>query len=313
MGAPAAFELDGGPWTVRLLSVHEHWLVCPMHILWKLDREVCEAQQCIRCTLHGRRAPQLWRSTGLRDRAVGSLDAVLCPNQTVIENHRVRGLQARFRELPYFVPETWAQEAISTPRPRPYFLLAGRLIKAKGFQDVIPLMRELPEADLLVAGDGPYRDELRRLAAGLANVELLGQLDGRRIAGLMADARAVIVPSLCHEAFANVQLEAFTVGTPVVARRLGALVEVNAVSGAGLLFSTRDELLGALRAILGDPALRDRLGAAGLAATRTIWSEEAHLDRYLALVAELAAQRAETAARMPSRGSSTSPGRGTTR
>ncbi len=53
---------------IKFYTVHEYWLLCPMHVLWKLDREPCEEKACVRCMLHGRRPPQLWRSTGLRSR-----------------------------------------------------------------------------------------------------------------------------------------------------------------------------------------------------------------------------------------------------
>ena len=42
------------------------------------------------------------------------------------------------------------------PLERPYLAAAGRLVKMKGFQRLIPLMRYLPEVDLRIAGTGPY-------------------------------------------------------------------------------------------------------------------------------------------------------------
>ena len=53
---------------VKLYTADEHWLVCPMHILWKFNREVCTAKSCTLCQLAGKRPPQLWRKTGLLDR-----------------------------------------------------------------------------------------------------------------------------------------------------------------------------------------------------------------------------------------------------
>lgn len=298
MGAPAALEVGREDGLVRLLSAHEHWLVCPMHILWKLDREVCEKPQCVRCTLQGRRLPQLWRYTALRDRALASLDAVICGSEAMIENHRARGITAPLVHIPTFVPPEWAA-AVPERRARPTFVIAGRLIKAKGLQDVIPLMARLPAADLVIAGDGPYESELRALADPLPNVELVGQLDGGRTAALLAGARAAIVPSLCHEAFANVPMEAFSVGTPVVARRLGALEEVVERSGGGLLFSTAEELLTALEVLLEDEALARRLGEAGREANARLWSEEAHLAAYLGLIESLVEERSATTVRIP--------------
>jgi len=46
---------------VVLYTAHEHWLVCPMHVLWKFNRRPCEKPACIRYSLLGGRPPQLWR------------------------------------------------------------------------------------------------------------------------------------------------------------------------------------------------------------------------------------------------------------
>ena len=63
-------SLVGGPGLLRegrgvtLYEAHEHWLVCPTHVLWRHNREPCTARECLRCVLHFRRPPQLWRYTG---------------------------------------------------------------------------------------------------------------------------------------------------------------------------------------------------------------------------------------------------------
>src|SRR5262249_17445758 len=64
-------SLAGGPGVLRygdgikLYTTSEHWLVCPMHVLWRYNREPCDEPHCLRCTLAFRRPPQLWRYTGL--------------------------------------------------------------------------------------------------------------------------------------------------------------------------------------------------------------------------------------------------------
>ncbi len=44
---------------LKLYTAHEHWLVCPTHVLWKFRREVCRHPECLRCTLQARRPPQV--------------------------------------------------------------------------------------------------------------------------------------------------------------------------------------------------------------------------------------------------------------
>ena len=40
-------ELGDG---IKLYTAHEHWLVCPMHVLWRHGRELCTGRQCLRCS-----------------------------------------------------------------------------------------------------------------------------------------------------------------------------------------------------------------------------------------------------------------------
>ena len=82
-----------------------------------------------------------------------------------------------------------------------YFLFVGRLEKLKGVQDLFPMLRDFPAAQLRIAGHRQLRAELRDEAAGLPNVEFLGQVHPTRVAELYRAAVAVIVPSLCYEVF----------------------------------------------------------------------------------------------------------------
>ncbi|MEJ7639922.1 MAG: glycosyltransferase family 4 protein [Singulisphaera sp.] len=190
--------------------------------------------------------------------------------------------------LPYFLPDDWSEgieDEPPEPSARPYLAAAGRLVRMKGFQRLIPMMRLLPEVDLRIAGTGPYEAELRELALGLPNVHFEGLLGGSALARLFHGARAVVVPSLFPETFGYVVLEAFAVRTPVVVdRRGGALHETGVLSGGGLGYETDAELLLALRRVVHDHELRDELADRGYAIRTGEWSETAHIDRYFGLI-----------------------------
>ncbi len=274
------------PGAVKLMTTHEHWLVCPLHVLWKFDREVCEAPECVSCCLQARKPPQLWRKTDLMARSLRQLDALICPSQATRRQHARRGIATPTFHLPYFLPDDHPNGPILDlpATDRPYVAAAGRLEKIKGFQDAIDAVRQLPHLDLRIAGIGPFEAELRERARGLDNVHFEGLLDGPRIAALFRGARAVVVPSLVYETFGYVVLEAFAEGTPVVVRDLGALPELVAESDGGLVFDAPGGLVDALDRIATDDELRDSLGENGLEARQTVWSEAAHLDRYFALI-----------------------------
>jgi glycosyltransferase involved in cell wall biosynthesis len=285
IGGPGLLKLPT-PGAVKLMTTHEHWLVCPLSVLWKFDQGVCETRECVRCCVQAGRPPQLWRKTRLMAKGLRNLDALICPSQSTRHEHARRGLNVRTVHLPYFLPHDYAgAPPAPTPRhDRPYIAAAGRLEKIKGFQDAIDAMRRLPGVDLRIAGSGRYETELRAQARELPNVFFEGRLDAAQLAALFRGARAVVVPSLVYETFGYVVLEAFAEGTPVVVRNLGALPELVAESRGGLVFDTPDSLVAALDQIVSDTALRRRLGANGREARHGVWSESAHLDRYFTLI-----------------------------
>lgn len=297
VGGPGVLKL--GRRAVRLMTTHEHWLICPMHLLWKFGKKSCDGPQCIRCSLAGGRPPQAWRYTGAIDRGLQELDALVFPSRHTLDEHRARGIGAPMVHLPYFLPDDWSEGIEDHPPAlaggRPYLAAAGRLVAMKGFQRLIPIMKFLPEVDLRIAGAGPYESTLRALAKGLPNVRFEGLLSGQDLARLFQGARAVVVPSLFPETFGYVVLEAFAVRTPVVVHNEGgALRETGVESGGGLGYSTDAELLVALRRMIQDDDLRDELGDAGYARRTGDWSEAAHIDRYLDLIRNVRSGRSAT-------------------
>jgi glycosyltransferase involved in cell wall biosynthesis len=205
------------------------------------------------------------------------------------------GAFAPLVNLPYFLPDDWSSGIEREPPQqleRPYLAAAGRLVKMKGFQRLIPLLRYLPEVDLRIAGTGPFEPALRALARDLPNVRFEGLMGGRALARLFRNARAVVVPSLFPETFGYVVLEAFSVGTPVIVHEGGgALFETGFLSGGGLSYRTDTELLTALRRMIHDNALHDELAGRGFAMRMGEWSETEHMDRYFTLIDKARARR----------------------
>jgi glycosyltransferase involved in cell wall biosynthesis len=293
VGGPGVLRMGQG--AVRLMTAHEHWLICPMHLLWKYGRKACDGPSCVRCTLAGGRPPQLWRYTGAIPRGLAGLDALIFPSRHTMNEHRARGIVGPMVHLPYFLPDGWSRGVEAEPTlstNRPYLAAAGRLVPMKGFQNLIPVMRNLPDVDLRIAGTGPYEAELRRLARGLPNVQFEGLMGSDTLARLFHGARAVVVPSLFPETFGYVVLEAFAVRTPVVVHRGGgALVETGVESGGGLVYETEGELLVALRRMVYDESLRAELADAGHTTRLGPWSESAHLGAYETLIEQARSRR----------------------
>lgn len=286
IGAPGAFRLGRA---IKLYTAHEQWLVCPTHVLWKYQRRVCEKPTCWRCSLTYHRPPQLWRSGSLLRDSVAELDALILPSETSLRLHKRFAPIVRLEHIPHFVPDAPASDP--EPPERAYFLFAGRLEPIKGAEVAIEAMRGRPE-QLVIAGSGTLERKLRRSATGLDNVRFIGWVDSDRLDGLYRNALAVIVPTLGHEAFGLVAVEAFSRGTPAILHHFGALGELLDAGGGGVGYKTPEGLQQALTQV-ADPDVRASLAKRARAAYLRQWTTDIHLGRYLSLIADLAAGRGD--------------------
>jgi glycosyltransferase involved in cell wall biosynthesis len=281
---PGVLEYGSG---IKLYTTHDHWLVCPMYDLWRYNRELCDEPKCFSCQLSFRRPPQLWRYTSLLERELSHVDLFLSPSRSTIEQHRRRGFTYPMRQLPYFLPEAEASlPSDPAPTGRPYFLFVGRLVRLKGAHTLIEAFREYRGADLLIAGDGGQEAALRKQAEGLEHVRFLGRVHPDRLRGLYAGARAVLIPSMVYETFGFITLEALAQRTPLIAHDLGAVAEVVHDSGGGFTYRTQAELIEALTVLGRDTNLRNELGERGHRAYLERWTEDPHLEAYMAIIAE---------------------------
>jgi glycosyltransferase involved in cell wall biosynthesis len=267
---------------VKLYTSHEHWLVCPTHVLWKFNERPCERPQCLRCTLEAKRPPQIWRYTGLLERMAKHVDQFFAPSRFTARMHAERGFSQPMAHLPNFIDPVDGDWLRPAPRPQesPYFLFVGRLELIKGLQTLIALWDRVPGCDLLVAGEGDYGPQLRAMAAGNPRIKFLGALSQQALAALYHHALACIVPSVTYETFGMIGVEAFARKTPVLARDLGAMPELIEDSGGGYLYRTDEELLGAIGRIASSLTLRAELGQKGYDAFLKLWSRDAHMTLY---------------------------------
>jgi len=138
----------------------------------------------------------------------------------------------------------------------PLLVSIGALIPGKGQRDAIAAAERLPEATLLLVGEGPDRGALetmirdRRLEA---RVRLLGSRSSAEVAALLSAADVMVLPTR-SEGLANVWVEALAAGTPVVTSDVGGAREVIDRPEAGALVPPEAEAIAAaVRAILASP------------------------------------------------------------
>jgi glycosyltransferase involved in cell wall biosynthesis len=289
-----ALEIDPGhPAYVKMYMTHEHWLICPMHVLWKFNARACDKPDCLRCVVQGKRPPALWRYTGMLPRAVKHVDQFVSPSRFTARMHATRGFPVEVAHLPYFidsVDEDWCNPE-PPPQEKPYILFVGRLELIKGLQTVIPLWDRVPDLDLLVVGSGNYSNELRALAGSNPRIRFLGPMSQKQLGALYYHATAVIVPSITYETFGIIIIEAFARKTPVIVRNLGALPEVVEDSGGGFSYHTDEQLLDAIRKLSGSQGLRRQFGENGYRAFRRMWDREAHMKLYFEFIRNAALRK----------------------
>jgi glycosyltransferase involved in cell wall biosynthesis len=118
----------------------------------------------------------------------------------------------------------------------------GLLIDRKGHHHIIRALKNIPDTDLLIAGDGHDRRALERLAQeeGVAErVRFLGSVDQNRLREIYNAVDALVLAS-SREGWANVLLESMACGTPVVASAVWGTPEVVARPEAGVLMPSLD-------------------------------------------------------------------------
>jgi sugar transferase (PEP-CTERM/EpsH1 system associated) len=177
-----------------------------------------------------------------------------------------------------------ARETLGLSPETPVVCTVGRLDPVKDQAGLVRAFAGLlsvhPEAVLLIAGDGPCRDDLTRVVAELGvarNVRLLGEC--RDVPSVLAATNLFVLPSIA-EGMSNTLLEAMAAGLPVVATRVGGNPELVDDGVTGRLVPSRDPaaLREAMAAYLDDP----HLGAAHGKASRQRAAECFTLERMCA-------------------------------
>jgi glycosyltransferase involved in cell wall biosynthesis len=234
-----------------------------------------------------------WAVRGLLGGALRRAQRIIAVSETTRDE-----ILARYRLPParvVVVPEAASPHCVPLPPPalaamrarygldRPYVLFVGFLEPKKNLNVLLDAVARLHRAgtwgqtELVVVGASGWGPDPARLVLALGldgAVRFVGPAPDADLPGLYGGALAFAFPSR-WEGFGLPALEAMASGTPVVASNRGALPEVTA--GAALLVEPEAApLAAAIGRLLTDPALRERLRAAGLArAAQFSWERTA--------------------------------------
>lgn len=153
----------------------------------------------------------------------------------------------------------------------PVILSAGRLVPWKGFDTLISLMskilKEFPETKLVIAGEGPYRENLELVAHSTGipeNIIFTGKLEQKELFKYIK-AADLFVLNTSYEGFSHQILEVLSLGTPIVTTAVGGNGEVIKNRENGILVSYNDtgSLLREVSTLLADREKAVRLAENG--------------------------------------------------
>ncbi|MCV0404484.1 MAG: glycosyltransferase family 4 protein [Chloroflexi bacterium] len=285
-------------------------------------RAAVEAETAvIMATVHSSRvrSPE---DTALLAALTPSMDRLIVPSESIQRKVRAEGRDgARFAVIPNGVdlsrfaappPPCGIRDDFDIPADAPLVGCVGRLEPEKGQQHLIDawpaVLREHPDAWLAIVGEGSEADALRARAAALGPaVANRITFTGRRedVAALTGDLTVAALSSL-REAQGISILEAMARCRPMVASAVGGIPEVITDGVDGLLVppANPEAIATAIGSLLGDPALRERIGAAGYRTVAERFSIDAQVRRIQAVYDEELARAGVPAARtgnVPSR------------
>jgi glycosyltransferase involved in cell wall biosynthesis len=202
--------------------------------------------------------------------------------------------RGRIDYLPNFVPDPSAANApllagnsYAFPVGAPLALALGRLHPNKGFDLLLEALAATRGVHIWIAGDGPLRLHLERLALRLGVAERVRFLGWREdVPALLANVDLLVCPSL-HEPLGNVVIEAWSAGVPVVATASDGPAGLIEDGENGILVPLPGSprggtkgLASAIERLCRDPGLRTRLGQSGRRAYEAEFTEEAVVTRY---------------------------------
>jgi len=182
------------------------------------------------------------------------------------------------------------------PVEAPVAVYVGRLSKEKGLNELLRgfavALRSVPDAILLLVGDGAMRPELEALCGelnlGPANIRFVGRVAVNEVPCWLRASNVYMLTSP-NEGFSCALLEAMSAGLASVVSAIPANLQLidNGIHGSAVTWNDAEGIGGSLVRLLGDPDLRERLGRAARARVLENYSMDKVLERYEQLFASM--------------------------
>ena len=286
--SPAVLSALGSVPTV--VSMMDYKVVCPLGTKLLPGGSICSRPAGVACRQEGCTGTLHW----LRDQARYALirsglrhaRQVISPSAWMQAELRRNGVESECIPIPVRGPSAGY---VRRPDAVPTFTYVGRLSREKGVDVLVRAFSAMasrhPAACLRIVGDGPMHNELQRLAAstGVASkVDFRGRVSPDRVEESLADAWALVAPSVWAEPYGLVAPEAILHDVPVIATARGGFAESVEDGVTGLLVPNGD--VDALARALDDVASgrafpHQAIDANAVARLATRLRPERHVER----------------------------------
>lgn len=273
--------------------------ICPAGTKVLPDGSPCKYDVGIACLKNGCLTPQTWAVLMLQYRLWqqwrDAFDLVVALSEGMKVQLETAGIKPV--EVVYNgVPVRPMRPDLCDP---PTIVYAGRLVPEKGIDVLLrafsKILSKVPQAKLLIAGDGKEKENLQALSIDLSVAESLtwlGHLPQPEMERQFEAAWVQVIPSLWAEPFGNVTTEAMMRGTAVIAAAVGAQPEIVDDGETGFLVPPGDvqALAQKLTQLLENRSLSEQMGRAGRDRALTEFSEDKRNDRFLEIYRQLQAE-----------------------
>jgi glycosyltransferase involved in cell wall biosynthesis len=280
-------------------TAHDYDSICPNSLLFA-DGQVCEVCEGrayqralrVRCK-HGSLAgtlPIVLEGAFIRQRGYYRLiDTVITPSSF----HRSKLIQYGFDPARVVTIHNFIDASAYRPRyGGKGFVYSGRLAEEKGLGSRIEAANQTPEVRITIAGEGPERDRLEQLClkSECRNVEFIGYVPRETLLDVVGEAMCLVMPSVCYENFPYAVLEAFALGKPVIASRMGGMPEAVREGQTGLLFEAGDALALSekMKYLHNDREAAENMGRKARGLVETEFNAATHYDKLMEVYIGLA-------------------------
>ena len=213
-------------------TVHDYQMLCPNHLFFDVHTqktcEICLSKSKWNCSkkscIHGSKMKSVigsveailygWRKT------YEKIDLYICPSYFMKEKLLTNPIyRNKTVAIHNFIEEI---KEFGPIEKEEYVLYFGRLSVEKGFEMFLNTCKQLPDIKFKIAGTGP----MEQLCKDISNVEYVGFKTGKELDALISQAKFSVYPSIWYENCPLSVLESESLGTPVLATKMGGIPEL---------------------------------------------------------------------------------------